>query len=138
MQMTDLPQSDPAWPKSAQEVVSQLSTLILLQSEQLAHQAQEITHLKERLNQNSKNSGKPPFSDQKQKKSRQQRGKSEHKKGGQKGHTGTTRGLLTPDKIGCFFREVLLCEIHCIWVTLRSSHLSILFSKIKHQHRSFI
>ena len=123
MQMTDLPQSDPTWPKSAQEVVSQLSTLILLQSEQLgvqseqlAHQAQEITHLKERLNQNSKNSGKPPSSDQKQKKSRRQRGKSGRKKGGQKGHTGTTRGLLTPDKIEISSPKEPQCECGGEWI----------------------
>ena len=99
MQINDLPQPDPTWPKSAQKVVNQLSTLVLLQSEQLAHQTQKITHLKERLNQNSKNSGKPPSSDQKQKRSRQHRGKSGRKKGGQKGHIGTTRGLLIPDQI---------------------------------------
>ena len=99
MQINDLPQPDPTWPKSAQKVVNQLSTLVLLQSEQLAHQTQKITHLKERLNQNSKNSGKPPSSDQEQKRSRQHRGKSGRKKGGQKGHIGTTRGLLIPDQI---------------------------------------
>ena len=106
MQMTDLPQSDPTWPKSAQEVVSQLSTLILLQSEQLgvqseqlAHQAQEITHLKERLNQNSKNSGKPPSSDQKQKKSRQQRGKSGRKKEARRGTQGLREDCSPPTKL---------------------------------------
>ena len=116
MQINDLPQPDPTWPKSAQKVVNQLNTLILLQSEQLAHQTQKITHLKERLNQNSKNSGKPPSSDQKQKKSRQQRGKSERKKGGQKGHTGTTRGVLTPDKIETSSPKEPQCECGGEWI----------------------
>ena len=107
-----------------------MSTLILLQSEQLgvqseqlgvqseqlAHQAQEITHLKERLNQNSKNSGKPPSSDQKQKRSRRQRGKSGRKKGGQKGHTGTTRGMLTPDQIETSSPKEPQCECGGEWI----------------------
>ena len=116
MQITDLPQSDPTWPKSAQEVVSQMSTLILLQSEQLAHQAQKITHLKERLNQNSKNSSKPPSSDRKQKNSRQQRGKSGRKKGGQKGHTGSTRELFIPDKVETSSPKEPRCECGGEWM----------------------
>ncbi len=78
-------------------------SLLMAQVETLGNQVQtleaEIKELKARLNKNSKNSNKPPSSDEFIK-PKSQRKKSGKKTGGQKGHKGQTLKMSeTPDEV---------------------------------------
>ena len=97
MNITDLPSPSPSWPQDAQTAYQQVLVLVTRQSEQIEQQAKKITLLKERLNQNSKNSDKPPSSDQN--KPPRKRTKSTKKRGGQKGRKGCNRALLEPTEV---------------------------------------
>lgn len=59
----------------------------------------EIAGLRERLGQNSANSSKPPSSDPPSYKRKPPREPKRRKRGGQPGHQGSTRGLLSADEV---------------------------------------
>ena len=75
--------------------------------EQLKAKVEELTKLvlalKEQLDRNSSNSGKPPSSDSPdQRAERRGKGKTRGKRGGQPGHSGSTRELVPPEQVSEF------------------------------------
>lgn len=91
-----LPFSAEEWdqtPPAVQEFV--LSLLVRVQTLEA-----EVTRLREQLNRNSGNSSQPPSSDgPKQVSKAVRRAKSERQRGGQPGHTGTTRKLVPLEQV---------------------------------------
>jgi len=90
------PALDESWPESAQAAHQQFSKQI-----ELLNKAMD--KLKRQLELDSTTSSKPPSTDEKKGKARRKRRSSGRSKGGQKGHTGSTRERLEPD-------EVIVCE----------------------------
>jgi transposase len=75
--------------------------------EQLKAKVEDLTKLvlalKEQLDRNSSNSGKPPSSDSPDQRSeRRGKGKTGGKRGGQTGHSGSTRTLVPPEQVNEF------------------------------------
>lgn len=73
----------------------------------------ENAELRARLGQNSSNSGKPPSSDSPEdRRARQGQGATGRKRGGQPGHKGSSRVLLTPTKtpVDCFPMRCRRCD----------------------------
>ncbi len=75
-----------------------LKKQIEVQQKQIVAQQKEIEILKEKLNTNSKNSSKPPSSDL-PKSGNQNKPKGNGKAGGQKGHAGRSRSLLSSEEV---------------------------------------
>ena len=91
--------------------VSQLRAELAAKDANIAKQAEEIAALKaqvaellEKLNQNSSNSHKPPSSDPpgNRKQRRAKAKETRRKRGGQKGHEGNRRELLSPEQVDEF------------------------------------
>jgi transposase len=80
-------------PRSVQELVVSL----IIRLEELEA---EVAELRERINRNSNNSSKPPSSDGPDKPSKpRKRNQSKRKKGGQPGHQGKRRRLVSPEEV---------------------------------------
>lgn len=77
-------------------VVRELVLRLIEQNQQLQ---ERLAALEERLNQNSRNSSKPPSSDPPKVPSRPKRTPSGRQAGGQAGHTGHTRSLKPLDQV---------------------------------------
>jgi transposase len=88
---------------SLQAAVAERDATIAEQAEQLAKLSAQVAELKELLGRNSRNSHLPPSSDGPGAGSRggspNPRGKSGRKRGGQKGHRGSHRVLLPPERV---------------------------------------
>jgi len=104
-------------PQSAAQIilrVEQLEALVVAQKEQ-------IKKLESQLNMNSKNSSKPPSTDNKLKKDKKDKKKqafSKNKRGGQKGHKGHTLKISqTPDKV----EHLIPTECSCCGKSLENS-----------------
>lgn len=67
--------------------------------EQMTTLQAEVERLREQVNQNSRNSSKPPSSDPPQMRKYPKRQKSGRKRGGQKGHEGKGRKLAAPGRV---------------------------------------
>lgn len=88
-----------AGPEAVYKLLSAIMETNIRLSVQVAIQEERIKELEDRLNKNSRNSNKPPSSDEFVK-PKSQRKKSGKKSGGQKGHKGHTLKMTdTPDKI---------------------------------------
>lgn len=88
----------------------------------LKRKVEELTQLvltlKERLDRNSSNSNKPPSSDRpEQRAERRGKGTTGGKRGGQPGHSGSTRGLVPPDQVS-EFKPLFPPECENCWATL--------------------
>jgi transposase len=84
--------------------------------ELVALQEIRIKELEARLNMNSKNSSKPPSTDNKLKKDKKKPTSSNNKRGAQKGHKGNTLKMSnTPDKI----EHLIPTECHCCGKSLK-------------------
>lgn len=84
-----------------------LKAQYVAQKEQNAKLAEQVAMLLEKLGANSSNSNKPPSSDSpgsgsSTNKNREKRGRKGKKRGGQPGHKGTHRELLSPDQVDEF------------------------------------
>lgn len=89
---------------------------------ELERKVEELTALvrmlKEQLNRNSGNSNKPPSSDSPgQRGERRGKGGSGKKRGGQPGHSGSTRALLPPEQVD-EFKELFPAECENCWAVL--------------------
>ena len=102
--MTDLSQIN-LTPKTLEEAVETIGYLAKI----IAELKEENVRLKERLNTNSKNSSLPPSQDLKKKK--QNKPKSGRQRGGQPGHKGHQRTLVSIEKV----HSVIVCppQSHC-------------------------
>lgn len=93
-------------------LVAALRAEIAKRDEVIARLEKQLKVLTEKLNQNSKNSHRPPSSDSPGRKADEpQKPKSDKKRGGQPGHRGNYRQLLpsaSVDKVEDFFPEVCL------------------------------
>src|SRR5660398_186967 len=69
---------------------------------QIKELSEKLQALEARLNQNSRNSSKPPstdFSAKEKPNPRSRRKKSDKRPGGQEGHSGTTLDMVSPDEV---------------------------------------
>ena len=86
--------------------VEKLEARIVEQDERIAKLEAMVAELTKRLGQNSRNSHLPPSSDspaeRKKRKSKGKRKKGQRKRGGQPGHPGATRPLVSEDKVNKF------------------------------------
>jgi transposase len=78
--------------------------------ERLQHQQAQIDALRQRLNQNSTNSSKPPSTDAQSPKRRPPQPASGRRRGGQPGRTPTPRPLVPPDQVQ---QTIALKPAHC-------------------------
>jgi len=88
----------------------------------LKRKVEELTHLvltlKERLDKNSSNSSKPPSSDSPdQRAERRGKGPTGGKRGGQPGHSGSTRALVPPEQVS-EFKNLFPSECENCWASL--------------------
>ncbi len=85
------------------ELVTRLLEIIEKQALQIAQLEERVKHLEEMLEQNSRNSSKPPSTDsyaRNKPKVKSQRKKSDRSAGGQSGHPGTTLRMTDePDEV---------------------------------------
>lgn len=102
--------------REAQALINELWPMLCLQAQKIEHQAlqmqaqsgqmeaqaKRITALEEKLHTTSRNSSKPPSTDQGNTPAPKQRTSSGKKAGGQPGHTGTARDLLPPEEVTHF------------------------------------
>jgi transposase len=79
-------------------IIAELRELVLKQSAEISRLTARVAELEARLNQNSRNSSKPPSSDGPGAAPRRQL-PSGKKRGGQEGHEMKVRALLPPDRI---------------------------------------
>ncbi len=81
--------------------IAELEEVVATLLRKVEEQAAEIKDLKRRLGQDSSNSNKPPSTDPPSKARRKKRGRGggKRKPGGQPGHAGKTRALLSPEKV---------------------------------------
>ncbi len=89
-----------AGPEAVISVIQRLEIIIEKQSIRIAELEERVKVLESRLNQNSKNSSKPPSTDFVKEKPNPKslRKKSGKKSGGQEGHAGTTLDMVNnPD-----------------------------------------
>ena len=88
------------WPEEVKALLHPINELIESQGKQIKRLQVENEKLQERLNLNSKNSSKPPSTDQNPKKKKKSKKRSTGRsKGGQKGHKGSQRELVTSDEV---------------------------------------
>lgn len=86
---------------------------------------QLVLALKEQLNRNSGNSGKPPSSDTpNQRAERQGKGATGGKRGGQPGHTGSKRELVPPEQVN-EFKPLFPSECENCWASLPQTPSSV-------------
>ena len=86
---------------------------------------QLVLALKEQLNRNSGNSGKPPSSDTpNQRAERQGKGATGGKRGGQPGHTGSKRELVPPEQVS-EFKPLFPSECENCWASLPQTPSSV-------------
>ena len=84
--------------------IAELKAALAARDAQIAELTQVVMALKEQLGRNSGNSNRPPSSDSpSQRAERRGKTKSERKRGGQPGHSGSTRALLPPEEVDEFF-----------------------------------
>ena len=77
-----------------------------------------VLSLREQLGKNSGNSGKPPSSDSpSQRAERRGKGNTGGKRGGQPGHSGSTRALVPPEKVS-EFKDLFPPECENCWAAL--------------------
>lgn len=92
-----------ATPKPVRDYVEWLEQTVIHHSKLIARLEKRLEELESRLNQNSRNSNRPPSSDppfeKPEKKPKPPRKKAKRKKGGQKGHKGYKQELLEPSKV---------------------------------------
>ena len=80
--------------------IAELKAALAARDAQIAELTQMVMALKEQLGRNSGNSNRPPSSDSpSQRAERRGKAKSERKRGGQPGHSGSTRALLPPGEV---------------------------------------
>jgi len=91
--MTDLPTPDGIPPEDWATTPASVRAWVILLQTALAHLQQEVAELKERLNQTSRNSSKPPSSDPPGAKPAPPTPSSGRQVGGQPGHPGRSRVL---------------------------------------------
>lgn len=85
--------------EEAQSLIEALWQLARAQAAKIATLEQRIAVLEEKLNTDSRNSSKPPSSDQKGSRPAKPREGSGRKAGGQPGHEGKSRVLLPPEQV---------------------------------------
>jgi hypothetical protein len=90
-----------AGPEAVISVIQRLETIIEKQAIQIAELEERVKVLESRLNQNSRNSSKPPSTDflfKEKPNPKSRRKKSGKKPGGQEGHPGSTLDMVNdPD-----------------------------------------
>lgn len=80
--------------------IAELKAALAARDAQITELTQMVLALKEQLGRNSGNSNRPPSSDSpSQRAERRGKAKSERKRGGQPGHSGSTRALLPPEEV---------------------------------------
>jgi transposase len=106
------------------QVAAQAAQLVAKDAEiaDLKNRLDELTKLvqtlKEQLDRNSSNSGKPPSSDSPgQRAERRGKGKTGGKRGGQPGHSGSTRVLVPPEQVS-EFKNLFPPECENCWAAL--------------------
>ncbi len=83
--------------------IAELEAALAARDAQIAELTQMVLALKEQLSRNSGNSNRPPSSDSpSQRAERRGKAKSERKRGGQPGHSGSTRALLPQEEVDKF------------------------------------
>jgi len=105
-----------ATPKPVRDYIVSLERAIIEQSKLIAKLEKRLDDLESRLNQNSRNSNKPPSSDppfnKPEKEPGPNRKKKKRKKGGQKGHQGHKQELLDPTRVEKLRPKACPCGNH--------------------------
>jgi transposase len=85
-------------PESVKRYVQMLEQMLVDTQHRVESHEDRIEKLESKVNQNSRNSSKPPASDPPFDRKKRERKKSNRKKGGQKGHKAHKQQVLEPDK----------------------------------------
>ena len=87
------------WRTASPEVQAAIVVLVQYYEQQIAELKQQVKELKDRLDQNSSNSSKPPSTDPIGVKRRPPVPPSKKRRGGQKGHPRRMRALVPPERV---------------------------------------